>query len=276
MLQPRPLLALLLLSTSDALRVPAHRCSITTMFAGDGDAVARVRGVLFDVDGTLCDSDALHLAVFRELLVEEGFDGGAPITEETFMARISGRQNALILADLFPEWEADRCEAFAERKEAAFRAKASAPGGLTPVPGAAALLSSLKGAGVRVAAVTNAPRANAELMLTGAFGPKALVSVFEELIIGDECQRAKPDPCPYLTAMERLGLKPDECVVFEDSLAGATAGVASGARATVGVRTANTDEALRGVGCAFTVRDFTEAPLRELLGVAMDESAPSR
>ena len=124
--------------------------------------------------------------------------------------------------------------------------------------------------------MTNAPRANAELMLTGAFGPKALVSVFEELIIGDECQRAKPDPCPYLTAMERLGLKPDECVVFEDSLAGATAGVASGARATVGVRTANTDGALRGVGCAFTVRDFTEAPLRDLLGVSMDEAAPSR
>ena len=44
----------------------------------------------------------------------------------------------------------------------------------------------------------------------------------------------------------------------------------------VGVRTANTDEALRGVGCAFTVRDFTEAPLRDLLGVSMDEAAPSR
>lgn len=46
---------------------------------------------------------------------------------------------------------------------------------------------------------------------------------------GDECERAKPDPLPYLIAMERLGLRPEETLVFEDSPSGAAAGVASGA-----------------------------------------------
>jgi hypothetical protein len=48
---------------------------------------------------------------------------------------------------------------------------------------------------------------------------------------GDECERAKPDPLPYTLAMERLGLRPEETLVFEDSPSGAAAGVASGAPA---------------------------------------------
>ena len=93
--QPRPLLALLLLSTSDAFRVPAHRCSITTMFAGDGDAVARVRRSVRTLTvaavrprtrftwrcSASCSSKRASTAV-------------NPSPEETFMARISGRQNA--------------------------------------------------------------------------------------------------------------------------------------------------------------------------------------
>ena len=64
----------------------------------------RLKAVLFDIDGTLFHSDAVHLSVFQDVLAEAGFDGGRRITEEFFKDRISGRQNAMILADLFPQW----------------------------------------------------------------------------------------------------------------------------------------------------------------------------
>jgi hypothetical protein len=89
-----------------------------------------VRGVLFDVDGTLTDSDDLHFRAFQELLLEAGHNGGVAISRAFFDARISGRHNPDIAADLFPAFDAAERAAFSERKEAYFRELAAtcAPG----------------------------------------------------------------------------------------------------------------------------------------------------
>ena len=50
-------------------------------------------------------------------------------------------------------------------------------------------------------------------------------AVIEDLVVGCECDRAKPHPEPYLEGMRRLGAAPEDCIVFEDSRAGVTAGV---------------------------------------------------
>ena len=55
-----------------------------------------IRGVLFDIDGTLCDSDPLHYQAFRDALQEKGFNGGAPITREFFDEHISGGHNSVL------------------------------------------------------------------------------------------------------------------------------------------------------------------------------------
>ena len=63
-----------------------------------------IRGVLFDIDGTLCDSDPLHYQAFRDILVEKGFNGGAPITREFFDEHISGGHNSVLGRQLWPDW----------------------------------------------------------------------------------------------------------------------------------------------------------------------------
>jgi hypothetical protein len=73
-------------------------------------APGSIKGILFDIDGTLCDSDPCHLAVFQDLLRKEGFNGGNTIDEEFFRKKIAGRQNAIICADFFPEWDTKRAE----------------------------------------------------------------------------------------------------------------------------------------------------------------------
>lgn len=182
----------------------------------------KIKGVLFDIDGTLFDSDPVHFAVFQELLAKEGVNGGRPIDEDFFRTKIAGRQNALICADLFPQWDTATAEKWSEDKEAAFREKAA--GKLQPMTGLEEVIAIIDQLGLKKAAVTNAPRPNAEFMLNviGRY------DWFDTIVIGDECERAKPDPLPYQIAMQRLGLQADECMVVEDSPSGAQAGVASG------------------------------------------------
>jgi len=246
----------------------------------------RIKAVLFDIDGTLTHSDDLHLSVFREVLQELGYDSGRPIDAAFFKARISGRHNPEIFADLFPSLSAARHEELAEDKEARFRALATSS--LRPLPGLREFAEMLQRRGVPVAAVTNAPRLNvrncslkrtslhltpasptppqAELMLRSV-GLEAFFG--EQLVIGAECTRAKPAPDPYLEGLRRLGVSSCDAIAFEDSPSGLQAAVAAGL-ATVGILTTQEGNVLLQAGAAAVVYDFRD----ELLWNALGEPAP--
>ncbi|RZB60272.1 Haloacid dehalogenase-like hydrolase domain-containing protein Sgpp [Glycine soja] len=65
-------------------------------------SLAPLEAVLFDIDGTLCDSDPLHYYAFCEMLLEIGFNGGVPISEEFFIETVAGKHNDDIALVLFP------------------------------------------------------------------------------------------------------------------------------------------------------------------------------
>ena len=90
--------------------------------------------------------------------------------------------------------------------------------------GALALLDFADRRGLKRAVVTNAPRANAEKVLA-ALGIDGRLPI---VVIGGELARSKPDPLPYLTALERTGARAEHSVAFEDSLSGVRAAVAAG------------------------------------------------
>ncbi|KAH1205608.1 Haloacid dehalogenase-like hydrolase domain-containing protein Sgpp [Glycine max] len=64
-------------------------------------SLAPLEAVLFDIDGTLCDSDPLHYYAFCEMLLEIGFNGGVPISEEFFIETVAGKHNDDIALVLF-------------------------------------------------------------------------------------------------------------------------------------------------------------------------------
>jgi beta-phosphoglucomutase-like phosphatase (HAD superfamily) len=127
------------------------------------------------------------------------------------------------------------------------------------------LLAWAEAEGLPVAVVTNAPRENALLLLRGLGWERR----FSVLVIGEELERGKPDPLPYLTALARLGAAPCHAVAFEDSLSGVRAAVAAGI-AAVGLLTALTEDALRSAGAFAVARDFEDAALLALLGERAD------
>ncbi len=99
----------------------------------------------------------------QDLFLEMGFNGGKPIDEEFFKKKIAGRQNAIICADLFPEWDSQKAEEWSAFKEAKFRERAA--GKLQAMPGLERFMEWIDKNNLKKAAVTNAPRANAEFML---------------------------------------------------------------------------------------------------------------
>ena len=129
---------------------------------------------------------------------------------------------------------------------------------IEPVQGLRELMRWIKRRGIAAAAVTNAPRPNALMILEGI----GLAADFAPVVIGPECSNAKPHPEPYLAAMRKLGLQPEDCVAVEDSVTGATAAVAAGVH-TIGILTSQTAEAMAAVGVKQCVGDYHEL-LREI------------
>jgi HAD superfamily hydrolase (TIGR01509 family) len=210
--------------------------------------------LLFDIDGTLVDTDRLHLQAFNDVFGPLGhrFDAAR------FKAELQGFSIASIIAHFLSAETEARGRAIMEEKEAAFRRLAQA--GLEPLPGLMALLDRIDAAGLPIAAVTNAPRANADLLLN-ALGIRQR---FRAIILGDELEHGKPHPLPYLEGLRALGARPELSVAFEDSASGVTSASAAGIT-TVGITTSLTDRELRAVGASSTVRDYQDPMLFELI-----------
>jgi len=219
--------------------------------ANRGDDVKQA--LLFDLDGTLVDSDADHLIAFQKVFAPLGVS----LDRAQYASHIMGASNALIgerfLAHLPPERRAEVLEA----KEEAYRAGL---GALTATPGAAELLEYAEAAALACAVVTNAPRANAEKVLE-AIGLAARLRI---VVIGGELARAKPDPLPYLTGLKLTGATAEASVAFEDSLSGVRAAVAAGIT-VVGLTTGLPEERLVAAGAAFGVKDFGNRRIYELI-----------
>ncbi|XP_008799347.1 haloacid dehalogenase-like hydrolase domain-containing protein Sgpp [Phoenix dactylifera] len=220
--------------------------------------LAPLEAVLFDVDGTLCDSDPMHYHAFRELLLEIGYNNGVPITEEDFIEKIAGKHNEDIGKALFPDWDHEKAVKFIDDKEAMFRRLASQQ--LNAVDGLYKLRKWIEDRGLKCAAVTNAPRPNAELMISIL----GLSDFFQHVIVGSECERAKPFPDPYLKAVKLLNASLEHSLVFEDSASGIKAGVAAGIP-VVGVMTRNPEKSLRDAGASLLIKDYNDQKLWKAL-----------
>jgi HAD superfamily hydrolase (TIGR01509 family) len=213
--------------------------------------------LLFDLDGTLVDTDALHLTAFQSVLAKHG----VALTKAQYVEKIMGSSNALIGEAFLPHLSPADREAAIEAKEAAFR---NMLGELQPAAGVAALLDFAEAEGISCAVVTNAPRANAAVVLQ-ALG---LTTRLPMQIIGPELARPKPDPLPYLTGLERTGAVAAHSVAFEDSLSGLRAAFGAGL-AVVGMTTTLDEATLKRAGATIAVADFTDPRIFELIRARM-------
>ena len=223
------------------------------MLPGSGKAL------LFDIDGTLADTDALHLEAFNQVLGPRGhfFD------HARFSRELQGFSNASIGARFLAEEPPTRQAAIIGEKEAAFRKLVA--GRIQPVPGLMPLLALADRAGIPVVAVTNAPRPNAEMLLSGL----GIMHRFKALVIGDELAHGKPHPMPYLEGLRVVNAAPDLSLAFEDSRSGVQSASAAGI-ATIGIRTSLGHADMIAAGAIMTAKTFDDPELVKLVGTTMN------
>ncbi|MUL35350.1 HAD family hydrolase [Gloeocapsopsis dulcis] len=211
--------------------------------------------ILYDLDGTIVNTDPLHYQVWHEMLQEYGIE----IDEEFYKNHMSGRLNPQIVRDFMPEWSDEAVHQFSDRKEARFREVA---GTLTPIAGLDDAIAWGTERGLKQGLVTNAPRANAEYMLEVL----KLSTAFDQVAISAEVGIPKPDPAPYEYILKEFGITPGEALAFEDSPSGMRSAVAAGIK-TVGIATTQEPSELYELGAVLVISDYTDSRLWELLGV---------
>ena len=201
--------------------------------------------LIFDMDGVMIDSNPLHGIVWREYLQEFA------ISADEIDTRMQGKRNDEIVRELFgPSLSEDEVFAHGARKEALYRARMALQLEANLMPGLRPLLERNRSAPLGVG--SNAELANIDLVLDGA----GLRSYFGAVVDGHQVANPKPAPDIYLKVAAKLATAPANCIVFEDSVSGITAGRAMGAR-VVGV--CRFGRQLPET--AITIRDFADPTL---------------
>ncbi len=210
-----------------------------------------LKAILFDLDGTLANTDPLHFEVWQEILRTYQIEMDHP----AYKRQISGRQNPEIIQDLLPQLSASEAEKLADDKEARFREMAL---NLQPLDGLIEMLAWVEQQKLKKAVVTNAPRLNATFMLDVL----QLSERFETVVLGEEMVAGKPDPTPYTFCLNQLQIQPEEALVFEDSPSGIRSAVGAGIE-TVGVASTHEPETLKRWGASQVIDDFYDLHLWE-------------
>ncbi len=180
--------------------------------------------VLFDMDGLLVDSEPVWTVAEHEIA---GRLGGV-FTHEAKAAMIGQRLETAIPLLLSSLGTPAAAAADPGQVAGELLARMAQLLGTAPplMPGAAELLQALASAGVPTALVSSSYRLLVDAVLAGLWDG-GTSHRFEVTVAGDEVGQGKPDPEPYLLAAQRLGLRPQQCVVLEDSTAGVQSGVAA-------------------------------------------------
>ncbi len=184
-------------------------------------------GIIFDWDGVIIDSSQQHEESWERLAEEEG----KVLPSDHFTVGF-GRKNEWIIPTLL-KWtdNEEEIRRLSLRKEALYR-EVVIEKGLVALPGVAEFLQRLKAAGIPSCVGSSTHRANIDTIM-GVLGFEGL---FGGIVTAEDVTHGKPDPEVFLKAAAKTGCAPEQCIVFEDAMAGIEAARAGGIK-VVGVAT---------------------------------------
>jgi beta-phosphoglucomutase family hydrolase len=230
---------------------------------GDLEGAKNAFAVIFDMDGTLIDNTPYHFKSWQALYKKYG---KGELSKQTYYTEISGVPIMETLKRVFgnDHNEPDLKELLKEKD--AFYRKIYAPF-LVAVNGLENFLSSLKSDGVKMAMATSATLEDIDFILNKV----PIRDNFDVIVNSSMVSKPKPHPQIFLKAAEELGMDPDRCIVFEDSLSGIKAADSAGMK-VVAITTGHTADELHPVD--LIINDYaglTPHKLSELFKEDKDE-----
>lgn len=200
-----------------------------------------LRALLFDVDGTLADTEEAHRQAFNQAFAELGFDWRWDRELYRNLLRVTGGKERLRHywrlhhPDLAAHGDAVERAAEIHRVKTVHYVAMMRSGGAIPLrPGIAPLLNAAREAGLLLAIATTTTYDNIESLLKANLGTEA-ITWFGAIGAGDCVLQKKPAPDIYFWVMEKLGVAPAECLAFEDSQNGLVSATRAGLATVVSV-----------------------------------------
>lgn len=207
------------------------------------------KGVLFDLDGVVVDSESIYTQFWSDI------DKLYPTGVENFAIAIKGNTLQRILADYFPDNDVkqdilERIKDF----EINMRYK--------PFAEAIRFINELKRNQFCIAIVTSSSQKKMDNLYAQNPGFREM---FDAVVTGDMVSHSKPDPEPYLLGAKAIGVAPESCYVFEDSISGIESGIRAGAT-VIGLATTLPYDKIDGKA-HLTINDFTGFHVGDMLSV---------
>ncbi len=208
-----------------------------------------VRGIIFDMDGVLCDSEPFICEAACRMFAEQGvrvhpedFKPFVGTGEDRFLGGVAEKHGVKF------ELERDKARTYAIYQEII-------RGRLQPMAGVQAFHAACRARGLRLAVASSADEVKVKANLAEI---GCAPSWFDAVINGLMVVHKKPAPDIFLLAAERIGVPAAECLVVEDAPSGLRAARAAGC-AALGIRSSFDDATLRAAGAAWTAADLAEA-----------------
>jgi beta-phosphoglucomutase len=216
---------------------------------------ARFRGIVFDMDGVLCDSEPFICEAAMRMFAERHRLQVRPDDFLPFVGACEDRYLGGVAQRYGIQWDLQ------EDKKRTYQIYLEIiRGRLQPLPGVREFIARCRRSGMRLAVATSAD----EVKMLGNLAEIGLPpEMFDVCINGLDVVRKKPDPEIFSLAIRRLGLEPRECLVVEDAPNGIRAGKAAGAMC-LGLTTSFSAAELQAAGADWTAPDLAHVP-REVL-----------
>jgi HAD superfamily hydrolase (TIGR01509 family) len=227
----------------------------------------KLQALIFDVDGTLAETEELHREAFNAAFAAAGLGWH---WDQALYARLlavtGGKERIAHFQTLAPDGArlaAPEIAALHADKTARYAARV-AQGGLALRPGVRRLMEEAQGAGLRLAIATTTSLPNVQALLAAC----APLPGFDVIAAGDEVARKKPAPDIYLAALERLGLPAAACLAVEDTGNGLASAAGAGLRCLMTVSVYGGEGPFPGAAAVLTGLGDPGAPCRALAGPA--------
>jgi len=177
------------------------------------------KAAIFDMDGVIVDNHHYHVSSWEQFCKRHNI----PFEETEFRSKFFGMTNQDIFKELIgSKLTCEQIEILGEEKEQIYRDIYK--DFIAPVDGLIPFLTDLRNSGIKTAVATSAPTSNLNYVLDNL----NIRHQFDAIVDASMVSKGKPDPEIYLKAAERLDIKPEQCVVFEDSISGIKSGQNAG------------------------------------------------